>query len=128
MLLFTTQLLLPTLILNPSSGFPIDTLPMKLFEADDWLMIIPLCRPAGSDGASMIGRLLFFAVLSWNRSNLVPLLARTPFSLLITRFLTNSLHEPASMSAPSSLLVMQLQNNRPAVEVLKSMPSSECCG
>src|SRR5437870_13760560 len=32
------------------------------------------------------------------------------------------------MSAPSSLLVMQLQNSRPAVEVLKSQPSSESCG
>src|SRR5437870_6938472 len=128
MLLFTTQLLLPMSILNPSSGFPNDTFPIKLFDADDSLMIIPLCRPAGSDGVSKIGRLLFLAVLSWNRSNFVPLLARMPFSLLITRFWTNWLHEPASMSAPSSLLVMQLQNSRPAVEVLKSTPSSECCG
>src|SRR5437016_12750249 len=75
MLLFTTQLLLPMLILNPSSGLPIDTFPMKLFDADDSLMIIPLCRPAGPDGVSMIGRLLFVEVLSWHRSNLVPLVA-----------------------------------------------------
>src|SRR3989475_10878368 len=128
MTLFTTQLLLPMLILNPSSGFPIEMFPMKLFDADDSLMTNPLCLPAGSDGVSMIGRLLFFEVLSWNRSNLVPLLARMPFWLLITRFLTNWLHDPASMSAPSSLFVMQLQNRRPAVEVLKSTPSSECCG
>src|SRR5206468_12583550 len=105
MTLFTTQLLLPMLILNPSSGFPIDTFPMKLFDADDSLMMSPLCLPAGSDGVSMIGRLLFLTVLSWNRSNLVPLLARMPFWLLITRFWTNGLHEAASMSAASSLLV-----------------------
>src|SRR5207244_6397994 len=117
MLLFTTQLLLPMSILNPSSGFPIDTFPIKLFDADDSLMIIPLCRPAGSDGVSMIGRLLFFEVLSWNRSNLVPLLARMPFSLLITRFLTNWLHEPASISAPSSLLVMQLRSEEHTSEL-----------
>src|SRR5207249_11794952 len=100
MLLFMTQLLLPTLILNPSSGFPIDRFPMTLFDAEDWLMIIPLCRPAGSLGVSMIGRLSLFEVLSWNRSNLVPLLARIPFSLLITRSLTHRMHEPASITAP----------------------------
>src|SRR5437899_3052452 len=54
MTLFTTQLLLPMLILNPSSGFPIEMFPMKLFDADDSLMINPLCLPAGLDGGSAV--------------------------------------------------------------------------
>ena len=86
MLLFTTQLLLATSILKPSSGFPVEMLPMKLFEADASLMIRPLCLPAGSEGASMIGRLLSVTVLSWTSPNVVPPLARMPFSLAMTRF------------------------------------------